>query len=192
MNLTVIVDQRHTYKQAVQIAYEKAKQLGDVDPQTEMKCEWIRNCPEPAAQYYERDMSEVFGTTSDGCTIGRSWSSYDMYEQLKIDGKKAHARSMADTLGKAMGEFLNRVSQPHPGWAAEDLAFTVNERSEIRFFSKSGIITAEHCARLSDWANQETKLQSLATDYIMALASVVNRTREGLSAEYAKYFASSW
>jgi len=87
MNIDLIVDQNHTYRQAVEIAYEKAKRNGGVDALTEKCCQLVINSPYPASIYHEADMEQIFKESGDGGVFYKEWGhgKYTNRRELVIE-----------------------------------------------------------------------------------------------------------
>ncbi len=67
MNLDFIIDQNHSYRRAIEIAYEKAKRNGGVDEATARECEFVISQPEPDYVYHEIRLDNTMRLHEDGC-----------------------------------------------------------------------------------------------------------------------------
>lgn len=98
MTFCIRVDLDHTYKQAVAIAYEKAKLEGAVDEIIAAECEIVINSPEPDVVYHESADFASYGVAPCGGTYYPSSSMWATYEREKITGVKYYAASLADEI----------------------------------------------------------------------------------------------
>jgi len=95
MNLTLIVDQNHSYKQAVKVAYEKAIRDGGVDEVTAQECERVLSEPEPDYVYHESTLDGALRVHEDGCVSFRTLSSRDFYESIKLNSRRVATEQLA-------------------------------------------------------------------------------------------------
>ncbi|NBB12463.1 hypothetical protein [Pseudomonas sp. SLFW] len=191
MNLDLIVDSRHSYRQAVEIAFEKAKKNGRVDEQTALECEIILSRPESDYVYHETRFDNTLRPSGDGGVFFRSMSTCEMYEQIRMDWRKKEASIQADDLRAKFEEQKRQLAENHPTLADKDFSFSVDEHGTITPVSGMDTFAPHERNLISEWLNENKEFKEMAKRYIWSLAVLVNRTLEGLNADYARYFQGS-
>lgn len=191
MNLDLIVDIRHSYRQAVEIAFEKAKKNGSVDEQTALECEIVLSRPESDYVYHETRFDNTLHPSEDGGVFFRSMNTCEMYEQIRMDWRKTEANSQADGLHAMFNNLKSQFAVNEPILANKDFSFSVDENGMITAFSGKHELQPQEEDLISRWLNENKVFRCLAKDYIWSLAVLVNKTFEGLNAEYARYFQAS-
>lgn len=187
MNLTWIVDQNHSYKQAIKIAYEKALQEGLVDEQTAQECEWVLSEPEPDYIYHEvkdKDRSQLL---EDGCISFRTLSARDLYEHIKLSARRNAAECIAVQMER-MWEDLKKEVINMKADRLEEISFSVDEAGEVRPVCNMNDLEVDDEKKLFEILDKRSELKQLAIEYASILAKLVPYTADGLSAEYARYF----
>lgn len=191
MNIDLIVDQNHNYRQAVQAAYEKAKSEGSVDEVTEKCCQLVINHPYPAAVYHEADMKQVFTPSGDGGVFYKEWTPREIYEQARINGRKNYAESLAKEMHSAGEDFKKELIASGSSLGDKLVSFMVDERGMLKAISPLKQLSSDEVSLISRLANENKEFKALAMEYIRVLASLVGSTIEGLGAEYARHFSHS-
>lgn len=191
MNIDLKIDHNLSYRQAVRVAYDKAMKEGGVDEITEQEAQRIFNCPYPDAVYHE-DYSVQFSTPSgDGGFFFKSWNSWEIYEQAKIDSRKDCAEWFADEIYVA-GQNVSKAAIAS-GLRLENklISFVVDESGLLKAVSPLNQLSPDELGLVSWLANQNEEFKKLAEDYAELVASLVDCTVEGLGAKYARYFSPS-
>lgn len=191
MNLNLIVDIRHSYRQAVEIAFENAKKIGDVDEQTRLECEIILSRPESDYVYHETDFDNTLRPSGDGGVFFRSPNMCETYEQMRLDQRKREAALLADSMESHFESLKAQIVAHQPTLLDKDFSFSVDETGTLRAISGKPTLEPHEESLISKWLNENQKIRNMAKEYIWSLAIVVNRTLEGLDADYARYFKPS-
>lgn len=190
MNLNLVVDQNHSYRQAVEIAYEKAKSTGNVDEVTVQECELILSEPEPDYVYHEIMLDSTLRSHEDGCVSFPALNSRDFYEQVKLTARMR----AAECLASQMDDIWDSVKTATVGIKPEllkEISFSVDEKGLIKPVGVSGLLSADDDTQLFELLNKHSVLKGLGKEYVWVLAGLVGRTIDGLSAKYARYFSGS-
>ncbi|RMQ99196.1 hypothetical protein ALP94_01928 [Pseudomonas savastanoi pv. glycinea] len=192
MNLDFIVDQNHSYKRAIEIAYEKAKREGGVDEITAQECEWVISAPEPGPDYvyHEVRLDNTMRLHEDGCVSYRVLSPWESYEQDKLDARRRAAECVATQMDTIWQDVKKTTVGVEPE-TLKELSFLIDEKGTIRPMSISRPLDVKTEKQLFEVLNDHSEFKRAAEDYVWMLAGLVGRTVEGLSAEYARHFASS-
>jgi len=191
MNLDVVIDIRHSYRQAVEIAFENAKKNGGVDEQTALECEIILSRPESDYVYHETRFDNTLRPSGDGGMFFRSMNTCEMYEQVRMDWRKKEATDQADGIQAMFDSLKVQFAAYEPVLADKDFGFVVDENGTLTAVSGKHKLEPQEESLISKWLNEQSMLTRRAKDYIWSLAVLVNRTVEGLSAEYARHFRPS-
>lgn len=188
MNLTFFMDENHSYRRAIEVAYEKAKKNGGVDEITRLECELVLSQPEPDYIYHEVDLTPRL--QEDGCTYYPTLSARDTYEQLKIDGRKRAAQSLADKMDDTWKDVKKTAVDVEPG-LLDELSFSIDEKGTIKPVSNSRPLDEKTEKLLFELLNNHSEFKKAAKEYVWLLAGLVGLTIEGLSAPYARHFVGS-
>lgn len=189
MNLDIIIDQNHSYKRAIEIAYEKAKQNGGVDEVTERECEFVLSQPEPDYVYHERKFDDTL--YEGGCVSYMAiLSPRDAYEYLKLDARRRAAEFVANQMDVIWQDVKKTAVGVEPELLNE-LSFSVDEEGTIKPISISRPLDKNTEKLLFELLNDHSDFKKAAKEYVWMLAGVVGHTIEGLSANYARYFTGS-
>lgn len=188
MNLTFFMDANHSYRRAIEVAYEKAKKNGGIDEVTARECEWIISQPEPDYVYHEVDLSPRL--QPDGCTYYRMLSGRDTCEQIKIDARKRAAQNVANQMDETWKDIKKTAVDVEPELLNE-LSFSVDEKGTIKPVSISHPLDAKTEKLLFELLNNHSEFKKVAKEYVWLLAGLVGLTLDGLSAPYARHFADS-
>ncbi|MFJ3484148.1 hypothetical protein ACIPL1_12315 [Pseudomonas sp. NPDC090202] len=191
MNLDLIVDIRHSYRQAVEIAFEKAKRNGGIDEQTALECEIILSRPESDYVYHETRFDNTLRPSDDGGMFFRSMNTCEMYEQIKLDWRKKEAELQADSIQAMFSDLKGQLIEHEPTLKDKDFTFSVDENGTITAAPGKHKLAPCEEKLISKWLNEHNAFKRLAKEYIWSLAVLVNRTLEGFDAGYARYFQSS-
>lgn len=187
MNLDLIVDQNHSYRQAVEIAYEKAKRNGGVDAFTAQECELVLSEPEPDYVYHEVMLDTHLRSYEDGCVSFRTLSPRDFYEQVKLTARRCAAESLAHEMDDLWQDIKKTVVGIEPELLSE-LSFSIDEKGTIKPVSVSGSLGEDDERQLFAVLNNHSVFKRAAREYIWILAGLVGHTIDGLSASCARYF----
>lgn len=189
MNICLVVDHNHSYRQAVEAAYYKAKIEGNIDKETEETCLLIINDPEPRSGvvFHESDMEQVFREAEGGGIYFKTLQPWMTYEQAKIRDLRAYADSLANKMDVASEKLKDEIKAS--GKNPKDLSFLVSGQGGVKAFSPSGRLSVGEIDLFARLANESTMLNSLAMEYVRTLARFVNRTVDGLDAECARYLS---
>lgn len=192
MNLTYIVDPNHSYRRAIEIAYEKAKREGGVDERTARECEWVLSAPEPGPDYvyHEVKLDKAPRLLEDGCVSYRELSPWESYEQAKLNGRRQAAERIASQIDTLWQDVKKTTVGIDPELLNE-LSFSIDEKGTIRPVSMSRPMDSKTEKLLFEVLNESSAFKKAAEDYVWLLAGLVGRTIEGLSADYARHFAGS-
>ncbi|MFJ4145192.1 hypothetical protein [Pseudomonas sp. NPDC089734] len=189
MNITLYVEQHLTYREALKIAYDKAKREGTLDEITEASCQVEFNRPPPAAIYHESDMISRYGETENGGFYFKAWNLREVYEQARINGRVSYAESLNGRISEAVDEIKDTLKASGMEFSEQDLKFSINEKGEFKpvpLPGKSSEVTESLFTKL---LNEKESLRYMALEYARMVASVIDVTLEGRSAPYALYFS---
>lgn len=192
MAFCINVDPNHSYRQAVEIAYNKAKREGDIlHKKIEEHCLRVLEEPEPARDvvYHETDLRQIITEHEDGGVSISNTQCWQHYEYIKLESIRNYAERLTERMDAATDDLKEQMVSS--GIIPKDVSFVVDETGELKAFSPSETLSLDEITLFSRLANENAKFKSLATDYVWALASFVSRTIEGLDAECARYFAPS-
>ncbi|MFK7701159.1 hypothetical protein [Pseudomonas caspiana] len=190
MNLTFIVDQNHSYKRAIEIAYEKAKREGGVDEATARECDFVISQPEPDYVYDEVRFTNTL-RLHEGCVCpAAALSPRDAYEHSKIDARRRAAECVATQMDSIWVDVKKTVVGVDPELLNE-LSFSVDETGTIRPVSKLRPLDEKAEKQLFELLNDHSEFKRAAEDYIWMLAGLVGRMIESLSGNHARHFAHS-
>lgn len=190
MNLDLIIDQNHSYRRAIEIAYEKAKNNGGVDEVTRQECERVLSEPEPDYIYHEIDLESTFRLHEDGCVSFRTLSDRDTYEHAKLNGR----RRAAECIATRMDNLWTDVKKATVGVEPEllnALSFSIDEKGTLTPMSISRPLDAKTEQQLFEVLNNHPEFKKAAKDYVWMLAGLMGHTIEGLSGQYARHFTGA-
>jgi hypothetical protein len=190
MNLDFIVDQNHSYRRAIEIAYEKAKRDGGVDEATARECEFVISQQEPDYVYHEIKLDKTGRLHEDGCVSYRVLNPSDAYEHAKLNARRRAAECFADQMDDLWKDFKKTTVGVEPELSSE-LRFSIDEKGTIRPISTSRPLDAKAEKQLFEVLNNHSEFKVAAKEYVWLLAGLVGRTIEGLSAPYARHFVGS-
>jgi hypothetical protein len=190
MNLTLIVDQNHSYKQAVKIAYEKALREGGVDEVTAQECKSVLSEPEPDYVYHETRLDSAMRVHEDGCVSFRTLSSRDFFEDIKLNARRVAAEQLAVQMDEMWQDLKKKAVDIQPEYL-DKAGILVDEKGAIRPECSGLVSDIESEKRLFEMLDNHSELKKTAKAYALMLSGLVAYTTEGLSAEYARYFAGS-
>ncbi|WP_122666103.1 hypothetical protein [Pseudomonas viridiflava] len=190
MNLTFIVDQNHSYRRAIEIAYEKAKSEGGVDEITARECEFVLSQPEPDYVYDEARFDNTLHLYEGYICPEAALSPRDAYEHSKIDARRCAAECVANQMDN-IWEGLKKTIVGIESEISNELTFLIDEKGTIRPICISPPLDAATEKQLFELLNNHSEFKTAAEDYVWMLAGLVGRTAEGLSGSYARHFAHS-
>lgn len=188
MNLDFIVDQNHSYRRAIEIAYAKAKENGGVDEATARECEFVISQPEPDYVYHEVKLDKTGRLHEDGCVSYRILNPNDAYEHSKLDARRRAAGCVADRMDTIWRDVTKTIVDVEPE-GLKGLSFSIDEKGAITPINVSRPLDAKTEKKLFELLNEHPEFKEAAKDYVWKLAGLVGRTIEGLSAPYARHFA---
>ncbi|MCI8209619.1 hypothetical protein AUC61_08730 [Pseudomonas sp. S25] len=190
MNLTFIIDQNHSYRRAIEIAYEKAKSNGGVDEITARECEFVLSQPEPDYVYDEVRFANTL-RLHEGCVCPcAALNPWDAYEHSKIDARRRAVECVATQMDSIWLDVKKTAVGVDPELLNE-LSFSIDETGTIRPVSILRPIDAKAEKQLFELLNEHSEFKKAAEDYVWMLAGLVGRTIEGLSGDYARHFTHS-
>jgi hypothetical protein len=187
MNLTLIVDQNHSYRQAVKSAYDKALLSGGVDEQTARECELVLREPEPDYVYHEGDVDNTPRVHEDGCISFRTLSSRDFYEHIKLNARRNAAECAARQMDSMWQDLKKEVVGVEPD-RLKDVGFSVDGDGQIKPLSGALGLSAGAEKRIFEVLDTKSELQKVAKEYALLIAGLASCTIDGLSSKYARYF----
>ena len=192
MNLDFVIDQNHSYRRAIEIAYEKAKRNGGVDEITAQECEWVLSGPEPAPDYvyHEVKLDNTLRLHEDGCVSYRVLSPWESYEQEKLNARRRAAECVADQMDNIWEDLKKTTVGVEPELLSER-SFSIDEEGTIRPMSNSHPLDEKAEKKLFELLNNHSEFKKAAKEYVWLLAGLVGRTIDGLSAPYARHFVGS-
>lgn len=188
MNITLIVDQQQSFVQALRVAYNKAKQEGDLDEQTELSCQLAFENSDPAAIYHESDMICTSPQPTDGGMHFRAWNLRECYEQARINARRCVAESLANKISEATDTLKDELKASGTEFSERDLGFSINEKGQFIAKSIAGNPVGS-AGFFITMLNENEKLRQLAYDYVRMVGSLVNFTLDGWDAPYASYLS---
>ncbi|MFS2157022.1 hypothetical protein ACCD10_06660 [Pseudomonas sp. Pseusp122] len=192
MTLCININPNHTYKQAVEAAYHKAKREGVVlDKGIEEDC--LRVMSEPGtpegAVYHESDLRQEVTKNTDGSVTISNASSWQSYEYWKILQMKSYTNALARDVDSATEELKEKMVAS--GSSPKDALFVVDKARGLKAFSPSGKLSSDEIRLLSRLANENSEFKLNAIQYAKALISFVDRTIDGMNGRFARYFSRS-
>ncbi|MDD1967422.1 hypothetical protein NPS29_19005 [Pseudomonas putida] len=190
MNLTLIVDQTHSYKQAVKIAYEKAIRDGGVDEVTAQECERVLSEPEPDYVYHESKLDGSLRVHEDGCVSFRTLSSRDFYESIKLNSRRVATEQLAVQMDEMWQDLKEKAVDIQPEYL-DKAGFLIDEKGDVRPECSGLVSDPEDEKRLFEMLDNHSELRKTAKAYALMVSGLLAYTTEGLSAKYARYFAGS-
>ncbi|MDB5980047.1 MAG: hypothetical protein JWQ69_1062 [Pseudomonas sp.] len=191
MNIDLIVNQNHSDRQALRVAYDKAIKEGGVDEITEKCAQLVFNCPYPDAVYHEAYSVQISIPSGDGGEFFNAWDPWEVYEQAKINDRKDYTDWLANEM-YTVGQNLNKEAMAS-GLRLEDklVTFVVDESGLLKAVSPLNQLSPDELSLVSWLANQNEKFKTLADEYAKWVTSLVDCTIDGLDAGYARYFSRS-
>lgn len=191
MNIDLIVDQNHSYRQALRVAYDKAMKEGGVDEITEQCAQLVFNCPYPEAAYHEAYSVQFSIPSGDGGEFYNEWDPWEIYEQARINDRKDYADWLANEM-YATGQNLSKEAISS-GLRLEDklIGFVVDENGLLKAVSPLNQLSPDELSLVSWLANRNEEFKKLAEEYVKMITSLMNCTIDGSDAEYARYFSRS-
>ncbi|MBX8530663.1 hypothetical protein K5D32_13395 [Pseudomonas cichorii] len=187
MNITLTVEQHLSYREALKIAYDKARQDGTLDEITEVACQKEFNSPPPAAIYHESSMVSSNRVTDTGGVYFKCWTLRDSYEQAKINDRVYAAESLSNSINDAVEGVKEKLKASGVVLSEQDLNFSINEKGEFKPASVSGKPHEEIDSVFTKLLNENEDLRKVARQYVRMVFSLVDFTVEGWDASYARY-----
>ncbi|MBX8515388.1 hypothetical protein K5D69_11855 [Pseudomonas cichorii] len=187
MNITLTVEQHLSYREALKIAYDKARQDGTLDEITEVACQKEFNSPPPAAIYHESSMVSSNRVSDTGGTYFKSWTLRDSYEQARINSRACVAESLSNRISDAADEIKKTLKESGTRFTELDLNFSINEKGEFKPVSAPGNPNEEKESIFTKLLNENEDLRKMAREYVRMVFSLVDFTVEGWEASYARY-----
>ena len=190
MNLTYFFDPNHSYRRAIEIAYEKAKSEGGVDEITARECEFVLSQPEPDYVYDEARFDNTLHLWEGYICPEAALSPRDAYEHSKIDARRCAAECVANQM-ESIWEDVKKTAVGIDPELLNELSLSIDETGTIRPVSLSRPLDVKAEKQLFDLLNEHSEFKKAAEDYVWMLAGLVGRTIEGLSGDYARHFTHS-
>ncbi|MBX8483720.1 hypothetical protein [Pseudomonas cichorii] len=187
MNITLTVEQHLSYREALKIAYDKARQDGTLDEITEVACQKEFNSPPPAAIYHESSMVSSNRVTDTGGVYFKCWTLRDSYEQAKINDRVYAAESLSNSINDAVEGVKEKLRTSGVAFNEQDLNFSINEKGEFKPVSALGKRSEEKESVFTKLLNENEDLRRMARQYVRMVFSLVDFTVEGWDAPYARY-----
>ncbi|AHF68790.1 MULTISPECIES: hypothetical protein [Pseudomonas] len=187
MNITLTVQQHLSYREALKIAYDEAKQDGTLDEITEAACQKEFNSPLPAAIYHESSMVSSNRVSDTGGTYFKCWTLRDSYEQAKINARVYAAESLSNSINNAVEGIKEKLKASGAAFNEQDLKFSINEKGEFKPVSASEKPNEEQESIFTKLLNESEDLRKMAREYVRMVFSLVDFTVEGWDAPYARY-----
>ncbi|MBX8577384.1 hypothetical protein [Pseudomonas cichorii] len=187
MNITLTVEQHLSYREALKIAYDKARQDGTLDEITEAACQEEFNSPPPAAIYHESSMVSSNRVTDTGGVYFKCWTLRDSYEQAKINDRVYAAESLSNSINDAVEGVKEKLRTSGVAFNEQDLNFSINEKGEFKPVSALGKRSEEKESVFTKLLNENEDLKRMARQYVRMVFSLVDFTVEGWDAPYARY-----
>jgi hypothetical protein len=189
MNIDLIVNQDHSYRQALRVAYDKAMKEGGVDEITEKCAQRVFNHPYPDAIYHEAYSVQFSIPSGDGGVFYNEWDPWEIYEQAKINDRKDYADWLASEMYVA-GQSLSKEAISS-GLRLENklVSFVVDEAGLLKAVSPLNQLSPDELSLVSWLANRNEEFKKLASEYVKMVTSLMNCTIDGLDAGYARYFS---
>ena len=189
MNLDFVIDQNHSYRRAIEVAYEKAKRNGGVDEATARECEFVISQPEPDYVYHERKLDD---TLYDGVCVCYEaiLSPWESYEQEKLNARRRAAECVADQMDNIWEDLKKTTVGVEPELLSER-SFSIDEEGTIRPMSNSHPLDEKAEKKLFELLNNHSEFKKAAKEYVWLLAGLAGRAIDGLSAPYARHFVGS-
>lgn len=187
MNITLTVEQHLSYREALKIAYDKARQDGTLDEITEAACQEEFNSPPPAAIYHESSMVSSNRVSDTGGTYFKCWTLRDSYEQAKINARVYAAESLSKNINDAVEGVKEKLKASGVAFNEQDLNFSINEKGEFKPASVSGKPHEEVDSVFTKLLNEDEDFREMARQYVRMVFSLVDFTVEGWDAPYARY-----
>lgn len=191
MNITLMVDQRHTYREALKIAYDKAKQEGTLDELTEKSCQIVFNSPPPSTTYHESDNLCTEEEPAHGGFYTRSWTHRESYEQARINARVCFAESLHKKITDTIGQINTEL--PDSGMENMDTSWSlkINEKGILTAVATRGELTPSLLDSIERLLGESETLRHVAREYAAEVESLIGRTLDGADAPYASYFKAS-
>ncbi|MEX5573576.1 hypothetical protein Q1J52_11655 [Pseudomonas lijiangensis] len=187
MNITLTVEQHLSYREALKVAYDKARQDGTLDEVTEAACQAEFNSPPPAAIYHESSMVSSNRVTDTGGIYFKCWTLRDSYEQAKINARVYAAESLSDSINNAVEGIKENLKTSGVTFYEQDLNFSINEKGEFKAASVCGARHEEIDSVFTRLLNESEDLRRMSREYVRMIFSLVDFTLEGWDAPYARY-----
>lgn len=181
MAFSIDVNPNLTYKQALTIAYEKAKAEGPLDDILVAECELVINAPEPDAVYHPSSFDRTGQIAPCGGTYQPVSNMYSIYEDAKLRSAKCCAASMADQMQQSF-EMIR-----YPGTSAVPVALVVSSVGELAALQDGRMTDVGYIFK--DALNLE--LSAMAVEYANAMCVLIAAGVEDRNAPYAKCFLFS-
>jgi|GEM_PF-2921229 len=163
--LGVRVDLSHTYRQAIEVAYEKYKKAGVIDNDLAKECEYIISRPEDPPF----DESELYVSLPPINIPGMSYSKGGMndrqsYEKFRLDMQRREDASLA-ALQEKFKVMKGEMDASCPGLCDKMSGVDVDDQLNIKVFAQPGALSAEEEATLNGWFNGAGDFRKLMLDH---------------------------
>lgn len=189
MNLTLLVEQNHSYRQGVGATNDKVNReaaLGSGAEQTQVA---VRKVPAPDVEYHEVKLDGTLRPSGDGGVLFRSLSPWEFCEQVKLDARKRAAELLATDMEGIRDALKTKLELSNPDLAKKSFTFSIDETGLIKPVGLAGELTQHEESILYSLMNEDKTFGDAAREYIWVLAGIVNRTLEGVNAKCARLFS---
>lgn len=189
MNLTLLVEQNHSYRQGLEATNDKVSEevaLGSGAEQTQVA---VHKVPAPDVEYHEVKLDGTLRPSGDGGVFFRSLSPWEFCEQVKLDARKRAAELLATDMEGIRDALKTKLELSHPDLAKKSFTFSIDETGLIKPVGLAGELTQHEESILYGLMNEDKTFGDAAREYIWVLAGIVNRTLEGLDAKCARFFS---
>lgn len=187
MNLNLIVDHNHSYRQGVQPASDKMKTENPPGSGSEQAP--VHKPLAPDVEYHEVKLDGTLRPTVDGGVIFRSLSPWEFCEQVKLDAHKRAAELRVADMEGMKDALKSRLELSNPELARKSFTFSIDETGLIKPVAFADELTPHEERILSGLMNEDRAFSRAAGEYIRALAVFVHRTLEGLDGKCARLFS---
>jgi hypothetical protein len=189
MNLTLVVDQNHSYPRGVNATGDKTKQEAPLDSGTEQTQAAVRKATAPDVEYHEVKLDGTLRPSGDGGVFFRSLSPWEFREQVKLDARSRAAELLATDMEGMRDALKAKLEHSNPELAKKAFTFSIDEAGLIKPVGLGFELAQQEESVLYSLMNEDKALSGAAREYIFILAGIVHRTLEGLNAKYARFFS---
>ena len=181
MAFCIVVDPNLTYKQALTIAYEKAKLEGPLDDALVAECELVINSPEPDVVYHKTSFEQAGTMAPCGGAYQPVSNMWSIYEGAKLRAAKYQAASLADSV-------QNEIELLQPAGGLRNVErFQITGEGDLEALQGGKKVDV----RLLFKEFEGSELSILVNEYAKVMNVLKDQSVNFGSAPYARYFASA-